>query len=106
MNNNMFVIEKMSELLDIPHTKDWNDNLIILLWENFERTPDIKDYLQLNNIITQLQYNLQSPHSIWKIEELKKLSVEHIKRENRYFPECSIQHAIEILQTLDLYIEK
>lgn len=102
----MFVIEKMSQLLDIPHTKDWNDNLKILVWENFERTPEIKDYLQLNNIIIQLQYNLQSPQYIWKIDEIKKLSIEYLKRENRYFPECSIQHAIQLLQTLDLYKAK
>jgi len=99
----MFVIAKMSELLDTPYTKNWDNNLKILLWEKFEHTPSTQDYIKLNHIITQLQYNLQSPQYNWKIEEIKKLSVENLKRENSYLSECSIQHAIEILQTLDLY---
>lgn len=102
----MFVISKMSELLDLPHTKNWDDNLKTLLWENFELTVSNQDCLKLNTIITQLQYNLQSPQYTGKIDEIKKLSLDHLKKENRYFPECSIQHAIEILQTLDLYKAK
>lgn len=102
----IFVISKMSEVLDAPYKKDWQDNLKILLWENFELIADTKDYLQLNDIISQLQYNLQSPQYDWKIDEIKKLSVENLRKENRYFPNCSLQHAIEILQTLDLYKSK
>lgn len=102
----IFVISKMSEVLDAPYKKDWQDNLKILLWENFEHTPSTQDYIKLNNIITQLQYNLQSPQYHWKIDEIKKISIENFKRENCYLQECSIQHAIEILQTLDLYTSK
>ena len=102
----MFVIDKMSELLDLPHTKNWDNNLKILLWENFELSLNNQDCVTLNTIITQLQYNLQSPQYTWKTDEIKKSSVEQLKRENFYQLECSIQHAIEILQVLDLYKSK
>ncbi len=104
--NNMFVIEKMSKVLDMPYTDNWYNNLKILLWENIDLSDNNQDSIQLNNIITQLQYNLQAPQYDWNISEIKKLSIESFKKSCFHFPECSIQHAIEILKTLDLYTSK